>query len=176
MSVRKVYLDSTAIIDIVKTEVGASVEPGRQSDSWNCQQLMEAHRNNDVKVLTSTLTIAECTHADGDTSDKVQNLLTKLLTSGDYVELVQMTPFIATDARDLRWKHNISLKGADSIHAASAISMGCEEMLTANGRFPRLEKFSSAFSKLGLQILQARNTQILPAKYRQTDLGLETEH
>lgn len=133
---------------------------------------MEAHRDKEVKVLTSALTIAECTHGgDGDISERAQFLLSKLLTSGDYVHLIQMTPFIGTDARDLRWRHGINLKGADGVHAASALSRKCEEFVTTNGRFNRLYVHRDAFERLGMRIINARDTALLPAKYRQLGLG-----
>ncbi len=167
-SLRRVYLDSTAFIDMVKADLGKTLPPERESDVWLTKRLLEAHRDKEIKVLTSTLTIAECTHAgDGDASVPVQTLLNKLLMSGDYVELVQMTPFVATDARDLRWVHGVNLKGADAIHVASAISGKCEEFITANGRFGRLFNHKVALEKLGVMVVQGRDTECLPNKYRQ---------
>jgi hypothetical protein len=171
-ALKRVYFDSTIFVDMVKTDLGKAIDADREADVWMAKRLMEAHRDKEIQVLTSTLTIAECTHGgDGDISEQAQSLMSKLLTSGDYVHLVEMTPFIATDARDLRWKHNINLKGADGVHAASALSRQCAEAVTTNGRFGRLHVHQDAFAALGLRIIHARDSQLLPNKYRQLGLG-----
>lgn len=168
----RVYFDSNIFIDVVKVDLGKAVEDGRTQDVWMAKRLMDAHRDNEVQVLTSALTIAECTHGgDGDVSERAQFLISKLLTSGDYVHLVQPTPFVATEARDLRWKHGINMKGADSIHAASALSEQCMEFLTTDGRFDRLHVHHAAFEALGLKIIRARDSICLPAKYLQIGFG-----
>lgn len=170
---RRVYFDTTMFVDVVKTDLNKPVEDGRAPHVWIAKKLLEAHRDSEIKVLTSALTIAECTHAgDGDISERAQFLMSKLLTSGDYVELIQTTPFVATGARDLRWTHGINLKGADGVHAASAISEGCEEFITSDGRFDRLHNHHEAFERLGLRIIRASDTQCLPTKYRQ--MGFDT--
>jgi len=169
---KRIYFDNTMFVDVVKVDLGKKIDSSRSLDVWTAKRLMEAHRDKEVKVYTSTLTIAECTHGgDGDISERAQFLISKLLTSGDYVHLVQMTPFTATEARDLRWRHGINLKGADGIHAASALSMGCDEFVTTDGRFDRLHIHRAAFEALGIRIVRAQDTNCLPAKYRQMGLG-----
>jgi hypothetical protein len=114
---RKSYLDACCFIDMVRTKIGKILTKDRETDVWFLKRLLEANRDGEVEIYTSTLTIAECSHGgDGDISPTVKSELNRLLMSGQYVRLVQMTPFIAVDARDLRWNHGIALKGADSIH------------------------------------------------------------
>lgn len=169
---KRIYFDNTVFVDVVKTDLGKAVTADRTSDVWMAKRMMEAHRDKEIQVLTSALTIAECTHGgEGDVSERAQFPISKMLTSGDYVHLVQMTPFVAIGARDLRWKHGINLKGADGIHAASAISEGCREFLTSDGRFDRLHIHREAFDALGLRVVRARDAQSLPAKYRQIGFG-----
>lgn len=171
---KRVYFDNTVFVDVVKTGLGKALADDRVADVWMAKRLMEAHRDKEIQVLTSALTIAECTHGgDGDVSDRAQFLISKLLMSGDYVHLIQMTPFVATAARDLRWKSGINLKGADGIHAASAIAEGCSEFLTGDGRFNRLHAHREAFEALGLRITMAKDSVTLPAKYRQMMLGAD---
>jgi predicted nucleic acid-binding protein len=147
--VRRVYIDSCGFIDMVKTNIGKSLDTEREYDVWFLKRLLEAARDKEIEIYTSTLTIAECTHGgDGEISDRIKSTFSLLLTSGQYVRLVQPTPFIATDARDLRWKYVISLKGADSIHVASAIDRKCEELLTSDGRLQRLSTHKDALSRL----------------------------
>ena len=163
-----IYIDSCGFIDMVKTKVGKSLTSEREADVWFLKRLLEAARDKEIETYTSTLTIAECTHAgDGDMGESVKSAFSLLLTSGQYVRLVQPTPFIATDARDLRWKHGIALRGADSIHVASALDRKCEELLTSNGRLQRLSAHGPALARLGLEIRSGRDTQCLSDKYRQ---------
>lgn len=169
---KRVYFDNTMFVDVVRTDLGKTVDSDRTNDVWMAKRLMEAHRDKEVQVMTSTLTIAECTHGgDGDISERAQFLISKLLTSGDYVHLIQMTPFIATGARDLRWKHGVNLKGADGVHAASALSQKCDEFVTTDARFDRLHVHRGAFEQLGMKIIKASECQCLPAKYRQLGFG-----
>jgi hypothetical protein len=174
---RRSYIDTCCFIDLVKTELGDTLTTDKQSDVWFLKKLLEANRDGEVELFTSTLTIAECRHA-GQTpvSEQVQSAFRRLLMSGQYVRLVQMTPFIAEDARDLTWKHGISLKGADSIHGASALDRKCDEMLTGNGRMIRLGGSGDALSRLGLAVREGRDTVCLPEKYRQLEFGNGKPH
>lgn len=127
---RRAYLDSCCFIDMVKTSVGQVLSTEREEDVWYLKRLLEAHRDGEVALFTSTMTIAECSHVGEERpSEKVKSEFTRLLTSGQYVRLVQATPFVAQDARDLRWSHGIALRGMDTVHVASALQMKCEEFL-----------------------------------------------
>ncbi len=169
---RKSYLDACCFIDMVRTKIGKILTKDRETDVWFLKRLLEANRDGEVEIYTSTLTIAECSHGgDGDISPTVKSELNRLLMSGQYVRLVQMTPFIAVDARDLRWNHGIALKGAESIHVSSTLAMKCEEFLSANNRLARIDRHSVRLAKLGIQVRAGRDTVCLPDKYRQ--LGLD---
>lgn len=164
----RVYVDSCSLVDMVKTKIGRRLDSDRERDVWYLKRLLEASRDKEIEVYTSTITVAECSHGgDNDISETVKSAFTAILTSGQYVRLVQTTPFIAIDARDLRWKYGISLKGADAIHVASAIDRRCEEFLTSDGRLLRLGQHRQALSRFGLEIRAGRETQCLPDKYRQ---------
>lgn len=170
---RRLYVDSCCFIDLVKTNVRKTLSEDKEHDVWFLKRLLEAHRDGEVYVYTSVLTIAECRHAgDDDVSDEVKSQFNRLLLSGQYVRLVQLTPFIAQDARDLRWVHGISgMRGPDSIHVASALEMKCEEFLSCNGKLERVGAQSGPLSRLGLYVKRAKDTACLPAKYRQMELG-----
>lgn len=169
---RRIYVDSCCFIDLVKTKIGKGITSDKEHDVWFLKRLLDAHRDGEVLVFTSVLTIAECRHAgDDDVSDKVKSQFNRLLISGQYVRLAQMTPFTAQDARDLRWVHNISgLRGPDSIHIASALEMKCEEFLSCNGKLARVGAQSEPLSRLGLYVKRPQDTACLPAKYRQMEL------
>jgi hypothetical protein len=167
----RVYIDACCFIDMVKISVGHTLTQDRESDVWFLKRLLEANRDGEVEIFTSTLSIAECTHiGEAKISAAVKSQFSRLLMSGQYVRLVQMTPFIAERARDLRWDSGINLKGADSIHAASALEMKCEEFLSSNGRFARINNHSKTFAKLGMIVRRGRETACLPNKYRQLNL------
>lgn len=164
---RRVYFDSCCFIDMVKSEVGRPLATERERDVWFLKKLLEAHCDKQVRVFTSTLTIAECTHA-GELAlgEKVKSAFTRLLISGQYVHLVQVTPFIAIDARDLRWTHGISLRGPDGVHVASALAMKCEEFLSSDGKLSRAEAQGARLISLGLTPRRGELTVCLPDSYR----------
>jgi PIN domain len=101
-------VESCCFIDAAKDVIGIA-ENNRKDDVWFLRQLLKAHQDKVVEVFTSVLTIAECTHAANNAEKRVRDLFDRLLMSGQNCILVQPTPFIAADARDLRWKHNILL-------------------------------------------------------------------
>lgn len=161
-----IYLDACCFIDMAKKAAGQPLASGRSDDVWFLKHLTQACRDGEIDVYTSVISIAECTHADGDMSPKVRNTFEGLLMSGQYVKLVQPTPFIATDARDLRWKHGISLRGADAIHVASALDRGCEEFITTDGQAKKMAA-KATLALLGLRVIRAAETKCLPGKYYQ---------
>ena len=139
----------------------------REREIWFLKKLLEAAKDGHISVLTSTITIAECQHANGVADDQVQRLFRGILTSGQYVVLVQDTVLVAERARDLRWVHNIALDGADAVHVASALEMGCVEFITSDGRIlGRAQELAA----LGLRVVSALDTGYLPAEYRQENL------
>jgi predicted nucleic acid-binding protein len=164
-----VYLDACCFIDMVKEGVGHILTSERSKDVWYLKQITQACRDGELEVFTSIITIAECSHADGNVSFPVRAQFESLLMSGQYVKLVQPTPFIATDARDLRWKHGLALRGADAIHVASALDRRCEEFVTTDRQAKKMAA-KSTLLQLGLRIIRASETQCLPGKYLQ--LGL----
>jgi hypothetical protein len=131
---------------------------------------MQANRDGEINVHTSVLTIAECSHADGNVSDAVKSAFRRLLLSGQYLTLVQPTPMIGESARDLRWVHAMSLKGGDALHLASALDRSCEEFITLDTRINRIQN-REKFLALGMRLIEGRATQCLPEKYRQLELG-----
>ena len=162
--VQRVYLDSCCFIDMVKTKVGRKLTTDREMDVWTLKRLLEANRDSEVQCFTSTLSIAECSHdGEGKVTDEVKSEFNRLLMSGQYIRLVQMTPFIAQDARDLRWNHGFNIKGADGIYVASALAMKCDELISCNGKLERLIKSKAAFAKLGLAI-KSRQGYCVPSQ------------
>ncbi len=101
--IRRVYIDSCCFIDMVQVAITGQSTDNREVDVWHFKRLFEAARDKEVSLFTSTLTLAECQHVGDDKiTDEVKSNFNRLLMSGQYVNLVQATPFIAQDARDLR--------------------------------------------------------------------------
>ena len=175
--IRRIYVDSCCFIEMVKVEIGNRIESDREKDVWHLKRLLEAVRDKELAAYTSTLTIAECQHVgDGKVTDAVKSQFSRLLMSGQYVNLVQVTPFIAQDARDLRWARGISLKGADGLHVASALALKCEEFISCDKRFARIQNAQKLLLKDGMRIATGKDTQCLPDKYRQLELNEGTKH
>jgi hypothetical protein len=166
---RGVYLDACCFIDMVKESLGQTLTSERNKDVWYLKQLTQACRDGEIDVFTSVLTIAECTHAGGDVSKAAKDAFHSLLMSGQYAKLVQPTPFIAVDARDLRWRYGISVRGADAIHIASALDRKCEEFITTDDQAKKLAA-KATLATLGLRVIHASETQCLPTKYFQLRL------
>lgn len=159
-------MDSCCFIDMAKDAVGVLL-PGRKQDVWFIRKLLQAHKNREIDVLTSVLTIAESTYADGNSDAKVRDLLTRLLMSGQYVQLVQPTPFIAADARDLRWLHGMSMRGADSLHVASALFLKADEFLTTDAK---ITSYTAGLRSMNLLVVEPAKTACLPDSYRQGEM------
>ena len=134
MLFRSIYIETTCFIEMAKHAIGGG-DPNRSMDIWHLKKLLQASKDGEIEILTATLTIAECQHAeepstDGMPSDTVKTVFKNLLMSGQYVALVQDTPLVAERARNLRWVHGICMSGPDSVHAASALELECEEFLS----------------------------------------------
>jgi predicted nucleic acid-binding protein len=170
MSPPRSYMDTAVFIDLGK-EVAGNLLANRQDDVWFGKRLLLAARAGKITLFTSSLTIAECQHAGGIADEKVQRLYKKMLTSGQYVFLVQDSILIGERARDLLWVHGISLKGgADAIHLASAVEMECTEFITTDGRFLQAHRKEEIFTKLKIRTVTPHESINLPAEYRQTNL------
>jgi hypothetical protein len=168
----RIYSDSCCFIDMAKQEVGVTFNADRTNDVWHLKQLLQATRDGEISTFTSTLAIAECTSVDGSVTQKVKDIFTRLLMSGQYVVLVQPTPFIMQEGRDLKWIHGINLRGADSVHVASALDRKCDEFITTDDQAKKLDAWLK-LQGMGLRIICGRETQCLPSKYRQIPLGLD---
>lgn len=96
-----------------------------------------------------------------------QTTFTRLLSAGNPVKIQAVDIFVAERARDLRWKHHIKCGGgADSIHIATALELGCEEFISTNSkRGPLNADAATKLAKLGLRVIEAPQTAVLPAHY-----------
>lgn len=174
----KIYIDSCCFISLANYKITGNHEHGRDKDNDYLSKILHAAYDNRITLYTSTLTIAECLCIkDKDTkvyNDDVQQKFNSILLSG-FILHISPDIFVTSRARDLLWKHNITgLGGADSVHIASAISVGCKEFITLDGIKKRngLLKSKGEFIKLGLSIILPSETKFLPDEYLQENLCL----
>ena len=166
-----VYLDSCCLIDAVKYEVEASPKE-REKDTWFVKAFLQAHKAGDIIVYTSTLSIVECVAIEPGQAQvpaEVQERFRRLLTSGQYIVLLQQTPRTWKIAQDIRWKHNLILGGADSIHIAAFLERNADEFVTLDGRLKsqKMQAVASALGSIGKRFCRASDTQVLPPEYLQ---------
>ncbi|MBK8122739.1 MAG: PIN domain-containing protein [Dokdonella sp.] len=165
----KIYVESNAIIDLVKHKVGAGIDKERESDAWHLQGMIEAAKAGKVQLLTSSLSIAECTHVrDKDKLEQAKPFFMGLLASGrGGFTLIQPTLTIMEKARDLRWIHGVALSGVDAVHIASALHLQCTECWS---RDRKLIQSAGTLDTLGLRVCAPSETRLLPPEYRQGKL------
>ena len=166
----KIYVDSGPLIDLVKQKVGASPRKEREKDVLYLDRLIQAAQEDEIQMFTSVITIAECTHLEDQKKlEAAKPFFLGLLASGKAgFRLVQPTLVIAERARDLRWLHKASLSGVDSLHVASALQMGCDEILTGDGK---ILKHAKILAGLKLRVCRPSETSLLPPKFLQGKLS-----
>jgi predicted nucleic acid-binding protein len=162
-----IYSDANPIIELAKYGRGTH-DPARTQDLQYMQRILAAANNNVISLYTSSISIAECVAAGDDYGKDVQEFFVGTLSSGRMFKLVQDSIFVAEQARNLRWIHNITLKGADAIHVASAIEAQCTEFLTwdADISKPKVANKVQLLKKLGISVITPMQTQLLPTYYR----------
>src|SRR5260370_22566736 len=116
----KVYVESSCFIEIAKHAVNTH-DKLREHDVWILKRLLLAAKHQRVQVYTSMLSVAECQTAKPILDDRVKTVFKALLTSGQYVILVQDTILVAELARNLSWVHGLKFPGPDALHIAAAL-------------------------------------------------------
>jgi predicted nucleic acid-binding protein len=171
MSNPRIYIESCPIIDVIKGRFKVELEADRVNDIWHVEACLKAALAGEIEVVTSMLTIAEVRRArqEKPATEQMKRVIRAVLASGKVFHLAEVTQTIAESARDLEWEKNIPLKGADSVHVATAIRTGCKEFFTTDGRGPlkNAERIERVF---GLKVIPASKTQLLPSDYRQATL------
>ncbi len=81
---RRAYVDSCCFIDAVRISVGQTLTNDKERDVWLLKRLLEANRDTEVRLFTSTMTIAECSHVGREhpLTEKVKSEFARLLISG----------------------------------------------------------------------------------------------
>jgi hypothetical protein len=168
----KIYVESCCFIDLAKTRYGTALkEADREKQIWFAERILRAGRAGDLQVYTSAMTSIECIHINRQYSPEIQQIFKGLLSGASGVIIVQPDPFIIDRARELRWVYNIELKPMDSLHVASALEVGCVELITTDNLIlNRLKATEIKAKNLRLRATLAADTAYLDEKYRQGSL------
>jgi predicted nucleic acid-binding protein len=171
--VEKIYVDANVIIEAVRQRF-KTPDKMRENDLWVFEKMLQAAEEGELALFTSSVSIAECTHVDGDCDEATQDFFRSFLSAGTLIKLVQDSVFVAEKARDLRWQHDIKLSGMDAIHVASALDAACKEMITFDCGIQdrKLSIESSKIRALGVAVILPSDSTLLPKKYRQGVLPL----
>lgn len=171
----KIYLDSCCFIDLAKQTKGIPLTPEKSDGAWFSARLLEAARDGKIKIYTSGFTQVECIGVkEKDEANSpmifdadVRRLFESILSSGKSGVLpVEPGYFITKAARDLYWTHGVTCKPADRLHLATAISVGCAEFLTGDGRINQTQR-RLVNKNFGLSVISPKDTKALPSEYRQ---------
>ncbi len=107
------YWDSCVILGWLK---------GEQDKVAECRAGIRAAERGDIKVITSSLTLAEVLHLKGkDPVPKEDREKVRSFFENDYIALYDVDRTIAERAQDVVWDHGIAPK--DAIHVATALSL-----------------------------------------------------
>jgi predicted nucleic acid-binding protein len=163
----RAYIDAGCFTEAAAFDVGCH-KPERKRDIDFLRGLFSAAFSEEVELYTSSLSVAECQFVRGDEkdaprilTDEVKQAFREMLTSGQFVVLVQDSILIGEQARDILWVHGISIRGADAIHIASAVSAGCEEFITFDEKSIG-NRADQLREKFGLKVIPPRESQIVP--------------
>lgn len=164
----RVYLDACCFIEMLKEERRLPLDHPEDADI--AKRLLHASRDGKIEVWTSMMTVAEVLSI-GETQPPdpaLKSRIDRLLLSGrDGVKVHGMSPNVAIKARDLHWKEGFKERAPDRIHVATALDLGCDEILSVDGRLKK--KFDR--STVGGSALRAvKETRNLPGEYRQTSI------
>ena len=168
----RIYIDSCYYIDVARGRLATPLDPGRELHLPFVENLLLAAAKREVEIWASTLIISECLSVNQNdlaVPENVQRMFVSLLSSGSVVNLAAVDFFIAERARDLRWVDGIKCGGgADMVHVATALELHCEEFITTNAkRGPLQGEALAKLAELGLRVITAPQTSVLPPQYIQ---------
>ncbi|WP_299440621.1 type II toxin-antitoxin system VapC family toxin [uncultured Rhodospira sp.] len=130
MAEKRIYWDSCCFISLIQQEDGRFPI---------CRSIYTAAEKGDLVIVTSTLTLSEVCKVrceDGKTREYFQEQHDHLLDrfwDNDFFDIIDLSPSIATHARNLFRRHPKIKKPNDAIHLATALFSNCDEMHTFDG-------------------------------------------
>jgi predicted nucleic acid-binding protein len=168
MATPRVYLDSCCFIEMLKGDHGLALD--HPDDADMVRRLLRASRSQAIECWTSMIAVAEVLGVDkgGTPETALQKRIESLLLSGrDGVFVHGLSPTVVIKARDLVWKEGLRERAADRIHVATAIDLGCTEILSVDDRLAKRFK-RTQISNCALRT--AKETRSLPDEFKQATL------
>lgn len=175
----RLYFDACCFIDLVTHTLRFPTIAARADHIYFCRKFIDAARNKEALIITSTLTVTECTHVRDESkaekekiikTEQVKRLFQGMLLSGKSgITPAQPTPQIIELARDLVWVHGTNLQPMDSLHVATALFHNCTHFITTDGL--RNDENKKILNDLGLAVCQADEiSHLLPSHHAQMQL------
>ena len=171
-----IYLDSCCFIDIVASAEKIITRDNRTDAVWYYREMIKAAKQGEIEIITSYLTVVECTHVK-DSKDKkilteeVKRLFNSIILSGkEGIQAIFPTHRIIELSRSLNWDHGVTCKAFDCIHIATALDKKCVEFITTDENSIDKGGNIQKIKKLGMKIIQPHHTSVLSAKHHQKDL------
>jgi predicted nucleic acid-binding protein len=108
-----------------------------------CAAIIEAAQNNEVKLYTSFLALAEIAKIPNEYPSEAEDTIAEFFKSRQYITLVSVDWSVTRIARDLRRRFE-GLDGRDAVHLATAIRVKADvlhtydknDLLKLNGKIP----------------------------------------
>jgi hypothetical protein len=169
MSKPSIYIDACPIIDLVKAKRHVELEKDRLNQAWFTERLLEVARDDHIRLITSTVSLVECIHANElpPIPEETKQLFRDFLMSGAMIELVPADIFIGERARNLRWVDGVAIKGNDAIHVATAMEENCVEFITTDAKLEKkLKHLTTMMKATGLSPIVSSTTAHIPEAYR----------
>lgn len=168
MATHKIYIDSCCLIDLLKGDAGVG-DPAREREVDMLRRVIRAARDEKIIAYVSLFTVAEVVRAgDAPIDEDFKRKVERLIMSGrDGLQVVGITPRIASKARDLAWEDGLgAIKPPDRVHLASAAAVGAKEFLSSDNR---LGKKVNKANVSGIRLIAPSDTLVLPSEYLAND-------
>lgn len=122
---RSVYLDSTALLTVIKGEPGFEV----------ITEVLHLAESGKLRVWICSLTFVEVRGGGLNAPvDPVRDRQVVELLRSPYMTSVEVHDGVALRARG--YAHRLRLKNYDAVHLACAVEAGVEVLMTSDKRFP----------------------------------------
>ena len=162
----KVYFDSCCFIDMIAYASNIEMPQDRVDGVLCCKKLIKLSFDNEITVITSTLTKAECLYVSDKNISKDYSIVIqqgfKWMLDSQRSGVFSMEPIglVLDKVRELQWTDNIGIKVMDSIHLATALHFKCVEFITTDDN-TIINPHKNAFAEKGLNLIHPNETSFI---------------
>ena len=107
---KRVYWDSCCFISYLKGDARGEQLKG----------IVESSEAHELEIVTSVIAIAEVLKISDEGSGDDRKRIVETMTSRPGLTIVELTPHLATEARDIIWRISYEKHQCDAIHLATA--------------------------------------------------------